>query len=257
MLDAGRKQRPGQLFMQLRGKFAHLKHVAKNGNAPAVALRFRFRQHGNRRAHGSGVGVIAFIDQQERTAFNRQTVALTAPFHRLKRSERFKSAVEIGAGHGDGTEHGHGVVGDVTSGNIEMQFAGLAVQDRPDGRTRRRAFKVGEPEIGLGVLPEGQDVLYTLFLCGLFKLLELGIVAVEDDGAALLKPFEYFRLGRGDLFNILEIAEMGGSDGRDDRHMRTHHLDQRANFAGVVHADFKTPNSVSAGIRASVSGTPQ
>ena len=54
------------------------------------------------------------------------------------------------------------------------------------------------------------------------------------------------------------MLEMHRRDVGHHRDMRAHHVDQRRDLAGVVHADLEhAVTRASAGMRASVSGTPQ
>ena len=57
--------------------------------------------------------------------------------------------------------------------------------------------------------------------------------------AVVDEPFHDLGLGGGDFLEVLEVAEMGGGDRGDDSHMRAHHLDQRPDLVGVVHADLE------------------
>jgi len=67
------------------------------------------------------------------------------------------------------------------------------------------------------MLAERMDILHAQCLGGAIEEIELVAVAVEDRVAAGNKPFEDLGLGRGDLLDALEIAEMGSRDRRDDR----------------------------------------
>ncbi len=71
------------------------------------------------------------------------------------------------------------------------------------------------------------------------KALVLRILGGEDGRAARLDPFKDFGLRVGDRFDRAEMFEMSRGDRGDDRHMRTHELHQRTNFARMVHADFE------------------
>ena len=61
-IDIGRVDDLGKLLMQLRPQSPKLEHVAEHGH-PALELVARGEpERGKRRAHGGGVGIVAFID---------------------------------------------------------------------------------------------------------------------------------------------------------------------------------------------------
>ena len=67
------------------------------------------------------------------------------------------------------------------------------------------------------------------------KALSAGMSAAPPGDDA----FEDFRLRVGDGFAGSEEFQMRRRDGRDQRHMRPHEADQRANLAEMIHADFE------------------
>jgi hypothetical protein len=75
--------------------------------------------------------------------------------------------------------------------------------------------------------------------------------------AARDQALEDRRLFVGDALDHAEGLQMRGRDGGDHRHIRARHARQRRDLAGGVHADLDDGESVSMGIRASVTGTPQ
>ena len=68
-------------------------------------------------------------------------------------------------------------------------------------------------------------------------------VARNDREAARFQPLKDFRLGVGDGFQTAKVFKMHRRDGSDHCHMRAHHLHERADFIGMVHADFKDADS--------------
>ena len=89
------------------------------------------------------------------------------------------------------------------------------------------------------------------------RSVEPAIVAVEDGGAARLQAFEDLGLRLGDRRLVGEMLEVHRLDRRHDGYMRADELRQRADLAGWFMPISKTPKAASAGMRASVSGTPQ
>ena len=68
---------------------------------------------------------------------------------------------------------------------------------------------------------------------------ELRIVAVEHHGAAGLDTCKDFRLGIGNRLDAGKELQMHRLHRGDHGHLRPHHLHQRLDFAGVIHADFE------------------
>jgi hypothetical protein len=65
------------------------------------------------------------------------------------------------------------------------------------------------------------------------------------------------RLFPGDPLDHAEGLQMRGRHGGHHRHVRPGHARERRDLTGGVHADLDDRESVSMGIRASVTGTPQ
>ena len=96
-----------------------------------------------------------------------------------------------------------------------------------------------QPEVGARMLAETHDVLDAGRPGQPGEQLPARIVAIDQRRAALLHALEDLGLGRGDLVEIAEVAEMRGGDQRDDGDMRPHHLHQRPDLARMVHADLE------------------
>gem|GEM_PF-5881671 len=156
-----------------------------------------------------------------------------------KIAKRMESTIEIGTGHSDNAKGSHGIFCDMTTRRADIQLAGLAIDDRPNGRAVRRAFEIRQPEVGLGMLAERQNMFDADMKCCRLQPLELRIVAVEDHRTAGQNTLENFSLGVGDLFETVEVAEMCRCNGGDDGHMRLHLLHQRTDFVRMVHAHFE------------------
>ena len=128
---------------------------------------------------------------------------------------------------------------EMAAGRAELVGHRLAEDVGLDGRGFGLQRAALEPRVGLAVRAEGDDARNAGGLGGVGELRELPDVAIDDGRAARLEPEKDFGLGLGDLLQRAEEFEMHRRDGGDDRHMRAHHLRERRDLAGMVHADFE------------------
>ena len=97
-----RERRRRQFAVQFGAARSELQHVAENRDAPAERADTGLTEQRERCAHRGGVGVIAFVDQERRTARHVQRHAGAAPARRLQVCERECRQCKIGAGQRGG-----------------------------------------------------------------------------------------------------------------------------------------------------------
>ncbi len=85
---------------------------------------------------------------------------------------------------------------------------------------------------------EGKDLSLSLVSASAQQV-EPAAVAVNHRRAAWFKSLKNLRLGFGDVTLAIEILQMRDLHIGNDRHVRPYHFHQRADFAGMVHADFE------------------
>ena len=119
-------------------------------------------------------------------------------------------------------------VDDRRAENARLDHREIGLEDDPLG-----------PHVGLGMLAEGEDAPARRGGGVGAEALVIGIVAIEDGGAALLEALEDLALGVGDAPDRAEILDVDRLHRRDDRHLRPHEPRQRRDLARVVHADLE------------------
>src|SRR5215471_17261092 len=94
-----------------------------------------------------------------------------------------------------------------------------------------------QTRIRSGIRAKGKNTIDAGFARVRLQSLKLRILCRKDRSAARFETFEDLRLSVRNRFDRTEIFEMRGRDRGDDRNMRTRDLNQRANLAGMIHAD--------------------
>src|SRR5207237_10583653 len=106
-----------------------------------------------------------------------------------------------------------------------------------DAGLHRRAVRVqrglDQTCVGAGVLAKADDALDSGASGAALKPPELRIDAVDDRGAARLKPEKDLGLGLGDGVDRAEEFKMNRLDGGDDRHVRAYQTTERLDLASV------------------------
>ncbi len=195
----------GKAAMQRDGLSPELQHVAEHGDAAADVADPRRAKQIERRLHGSGIGVVAFIDQRDLTFGNTQIFATTTARGCFDVSKRRRGALKINAGSMSGQQHRQRVQRKVFSryaelvGEIAIQYA------RMDARGVFAEFQAGEPRFRVGMLTKAQDASDGTFMRSLAQTFELSIITVEDGNAILNQPGENLRLCVGDPLDRFEI----------------------------------------------------
>ena len=128
VFDAGRKQWPGKLGVNAGGEFAHLQHVAEDRDAPPLTCRLGRCEHGDRRAHGGRVGIVAVVDKCQDAFRHHELVTRTASLDRRKIGQRLDRRIDVGADKRHGREDRHRVLGEMAAGRTDHHFARFAAE---------------------------------------------------------------------------------------------------------------------------------
>ncbi len=196
---------------------AQFEHVAENRNSPSLVRDRRRPKQIECRRHRSRIGIVALVDEDHLTLrmFERHLFATS----RLgpECSKRVGCLVDIGTGKKSRTQRGKGILRDVATRRTDCQVMKLAVDFYPGAASVRLTFKLRQFERGVPVCAKTMNVLHACRGCRGYKPLPLAVVAIDDCVATPNQPLENLRLGIGNFVEVLELAEMGGGDQRDDR----------------------------------------
>ena len=238
-IDPCRHQRGHKLAMQTIGPRAELAHIAENREAqPARAWAYR-AEHLEGRAHRSWVGVVAVVDDLERTFGSLDEVTFAAPLRRLEIGERARRRPEVGVENPDDREHGEAVVHPMATRHAN------AVRNRRAPNRRRDTATIGmkrepqEPHPGRAVLANVDDAAHAAGPGRAGKPRIVGAIEIENGDAAGLDALEDFGLSVGDRLDAVEELEVRGLDVGNHRDVRPHHAGQRRDLSRMVHADLK------------------
>ncbi len=190
---------------------------------------------------GRRIGVVAFVDDKRQSVRQFEFYPRAAAGRRRLLGQCNRRPREIGAHQAGGSQHGERIHHQMPSGCADLVGDRLAQDLCLDGRAVRVQCAFEKTGLGARVFAERDDVVHSSFFGPPPQSCEMRIVAVNDSGAAGLNPQKDLRLGVRDLRHRGEKFKMHRLDGRDDRHMRTHHAHERRDFAGMVHADFEHP----------------
>ncbi len=103
--------------MHRDGIVAELQHVADDGDAAPLALGPGLTKRFQRRAHRGRVGVVAFVDQRERSERRFDLVPFSPPLRRLEMRHGEGGHGEIGVERMDNGQHGKRVHHDMMAGD--------------------------------------------------------------------------------------------------------------------------------------------
>ncbi len=240
--------------------FAHFQHVAEDGDPPALRLPIRRAEQRNRRAHGGRIGVVALVDQREIAIADRQPVPLAAPLFRLQRRRaprwpRSRSAPTSVTAPSTASAFsamwrpGAPIAISIVSPPSVSQSVGVFV----------RAVELGKSEVRLGVLAEGMDVLERPAPApSRSRKANWSLSRLRMASPPGTSPSKISALAAAISSRLLKLPRCAGAIVVMMATCGSHHLDQRPDLVGMVHADLRRRRSrVSSGMRASVSGTPQ
>ncbi|GCC45431.1 hypothetical protein chiPu_0029314 [Chiloscyllium punctatum] len=163
----------------------------------------------------------------------------TAAGRRLELRQRQRRTRDIGAEQRGPREHRERVHRHVAAGHADL-VGDVVIQDiRMHRRAGRVQREVDQPRFGTLVGTERDDARDAGLLRLLLQPRELSVVAVEHNGTVRLESGKDLRLGVGDRLDAGEEFQMHRLDRGDDGDVRPHHLHQRSDLAGMVHADLE------------------
>ncbi len=143
-----------QFGMQLRRLFAQFQHVAKNGNAPALAVRGCCGQKFYCGAHRCRVGVIALINQCERAFGDFERVTRAASALRPKDASAKRNLGHIRARQVSSAKHCKDVLHDMPAWCTNLDDDFLARKTRCHARTFAMQFKLDQTVVGSRIFAE-------------------------------------------------------------------------------------------------------
>ncbi len=225
--------------MQRRAVDAELQHVPQHRDPPSVRLGPSLAQQTERRDHGSGIGVVALIDDVDVACRKARAASLEGD----EIPQRLGRRLYIHAQFPCCEQRRNRVHGDMCAGRTGGKSEAVPVKLRDDPLSF--AMRVGgeKARIRVAARSEGENPLHAGIKGVCFQAIALRIVGGKNGGAARLHAFENLGLGVGDGFDVPEIFEMGWGYGGDQRHMGANKPVQCANLAGMVHADLEHTES--------------
>ena len=143
------------------------------------------------------------------------------------------------------------------SGRAEFERQFVGENARPHARAAIDRLDLQELRVAIGAAAEAPNSRAAR-RGGRLQPLELRSVAIQDGSSPRLEAKEDLGLRVGDGFDRAEMLDVDGRDRRHECDMRTRHAGERRDFTRVQFMPISnTPKRALAGIRASVSGTPQ
>ncbi len=165
-------------------------------------------------------------------------LAPAAALQRLHRAERRQRMVEIEVEREGGRQHRDRVQREMLARRRHAIAQLLAADLRRHIVAVRQDLAIGQPRPRAVLGAEGQDPRAHALGLGL-QAVEVRIVERQDGRAAGHQAVEDLGLGVGDLRHRGEELDMHRLDRGDDGDVRPHHLRQRRDLAGMVHAELE------------------
>ena len=234
----GGVNRSRELLVQFPALRTELQHVAEDRDAALEFAARDHRDHRQRHAHRSWIGVVGFIDDGDRALIEWNYGARSPARLGTKLGERPRGSGQIRARQLHGRQTRRPIVHDVAPGDVEAVADRLAENIGGYGRPVGGKLPADHAHIGLLRFTEAHDFGAMVFGVVLQPLV-VGVVAIDDRDAAGLEAAEDLGLGIGDLLDRAEEAQMHRSDGRDDGDVRPDEARQQVYFARMVHADLE------------------
>ena len=250
----------GEFGVHRRRLRPELQHVADDGDAAPVRPGLRRAEQRQRRAHRGRIGVVAFVDDGRRPVGRRRSrsarpcpsAARSRPAPRRRRRGRRRALRPRAARRARSPPYATPGA-PRSNANSRPRIARLDARAAVDRRRPRSSLRVA-----IARRAEGQDARAVRHGALSSSRSNCGASRLSTARPARLEAEEDLGLRVGDRFDRAEMFDVDGRDRRHQRDMRPRHAGERRDLAGVVHADLEHAEARrSAGMRASVSGTPQ